>query len=57
MELIITYLIYILGIIATIAVLAFANVKVKILNLRHDILKMLIKDNKIEKIDLNNYIK
>ena len=58
MELIASYLIYILGVVAVVSIIALARVKIHAYNVRAELLKMLIeKGYETENIDLNNYIK
>lgn len=58
MELIITYLIYILGIISVISIVCLTGVKVKSIETKSDLLKDLINHNyETDNIDLNKYIK
>ena len=58
MELIVSYLIYILGVIAVVAIIALARVKIHAYNIRAELLTKLIdKDYETSNIDLNNYIK
>lgn len=58
MEMIITYLIYILGLVAVIALLCLTGVKYKQIDLKHDMLKMLIEhDYETENIDLEKFVK
>lgn len=57
MESIVMYLIYILGIIAVLAIICLTGVKVKQYNTRYDILKMLIDhDYETDKIDLEKLL-
>lgn len=57
MELIVSYLIYVLGAIAVVSIIALARVKVHTLNLRAEMFKMVV-DKKIpSKMDINNLIK
>lgn len=58
MEFLITYLIYILGLVAVVFLFLFFVEKIKALNLRHDLLKYLVdKGYETVNIDLNNYLK
>ena len=57
MEVIVTYLIYILGIIGLVSILCLTHVKVKQLDTRYDILKMLTdKDYETQNIDLDKLL-
>ena len=58
MEAIITYLIYILAIVAIVGIFELAHVKLETLRLKHRLLKDLIaNDYETDKIDLNNFLK
>ena len=57
MELIVSYLIYILGVIVVVAIIALARVKIHAFNTRAELLKVLIeKGYETDNIDINNYI-
>ena len=58
MELIVTYLIYILGIIAALSITFLTVVRIKGIETKADLLKELIKHGyETDNIDLNKYIK
>lgn len=58
MEYIVTYLIYVLALVAVIAVFNWCHLKLETLRLKHRLLKDLIDRNyETDNIDLNNFIK
>lgn len=58
MEYIVTYLIYVLALVAVIAIFNWAHIKLETIRLKHRLLKDLVDNSKKIKVeDLNNYLK
>lgn len=58
MESIVMYLLYVLGIVSVVIIMAFTHVKVKSIDTKYDMLRMLVEnDYETENIDLEKFIK